>query len=192
MIIAGAVLGVFLGGRMKNMLSIKLEKVWLILLAFVIQVFLQIMAKKGIEFSTGVVLLTQGLSYASLLLTFWFNRRYLGVLIMGAGCMANAVVIMLNGGRMPVSVKILERAGLQQGVEILRAGLDAKHAVLGAGTRLSFLADVIYMPGFPGMLMRIVSVGDLITAAGLFLLVFELVTGRMLRELEVFNSERIN
>jgi hypothetical protein len=46
--------------------------------------------------------------------------------------------------------------------------------------RLAFLADVIYLPYFPGIGMRIVSIGDLVTAAGLFIFVFEAISGIMI------------
>jgi len=136
-------------------------------------------AAKGVVFSTAGSLLVQGLSYSLLLLMFWFNRHYVGMAVIGAGCFLNAAVIMLNGGRMPVGMEAVEKAGYMQGLEALKAGLDAKHTVLDAGTRLAFLADVIHIPGFPGIWIRVASIGDVVIAIGLAILVFELTSGRM-------------
>jgi hypothetical protein len=179
-IAAAVIVSILFKGRIYNLSKLRFKRVWLVFPAFIIQVVLQVIINKGYILEPTFSLLFQGISYGLLLFAFWFNRGYFGILTMGAGCFLNALVIMLNGGKMPVSAHILNRLNLFHEMEILRLGLDSKHSLLTEGARLAFLADVIYLPYFPGIGMRIVSIGDLVTAAGLFIFVFEAISGIMI------------
>jgi len=174
----GIVVGIILKGKVSNILNLKFEKVWIILLAFMIQVTAQILGYRGFDVITGNIFLIQACVFCLLFLGFWFNRQYLGILVIGAGGFLNAVVMMLNGGKMPVSLDVLASANLTEAIDMLKSGLDNKHAIINESTRLGFMADTIFIPGFPGLLMRIVSIGDLIVIAGFFLLLVEVVSGR--------------
>ncbi|GAE87108.1 hypothetical protein JCM21531_453 [Acetivibrio straminisolvens JCM 21531] len=59
---------------------------------------------------------------------------------------------------------------------MILSGADNKHVVISSTTKLKFLADVIYLPGFIGKGMGVVSIGDLVVALGLFIFIFELFT----------------
>ena len=98
---------------------------------------------------------------ASLLLVFavaaW-NRTLPGAWLIALGALSNAVVVAANGA-MPVDLA----ADLQAG----RPGaFDGAHTLLGPQTRLPFLADI-----FP-ITRGVYSVGDLVSAAGGFWIVF--------------------
>jgi hypothetical protein len=90
------------------------------------------------------------------------NRGIRGTGLVALGLLANALVVAANGA-MPVSDAAAARAGV--GVQDLVAGTDARHELAGPGTRLSWLADVVPVP----MPLRpeVVSVGDVLVAAGL-------------------------
>lgn len=177
-IAAGIGMGVLAGGSASALLDLKLKKFWLILLAFALQTLAQVAGGKGLVESELLIMLFYGVSYFLLFMGFWFNRRYLGIITMGAGCFLNALVIMLNNGRMPVSMEALEKANLKEAIKLLESGSDVKHSVMNEGTRLGFLADITYIPYFPGFLMRVVSVGDLVVTAGLFIFMYEIVRGK--------------
>ena len=81
------------------------------------------------------------------------------------GLVSNALVVAANGA-MPVSVSALARAGLEPAAAAL--GPDPRHEVLGPATRLPWLADVVALP-LP-LHAEVVSVGDLLVAAGAALL----------------------
>lgn len=105
------------------------------------------------------------------------NRRVPGAALLGLGLVGNGLVIALNAG-MPVSLDAARRAGLDLDAAALAA--DPRHAVLGAGTRLPWLADVLPFP--VPLLPEVVSVGDVLVAAGLGLAVLTAVrAGRPLR-----------
>jgi Family of unknown function (DUF5317) len=93
------------------------------------------------------------------------NTRLPGIPLVALGLLLNAVVIAANDA-MPVSRWAADRVGID--LSGIAAGLDARHAVAGAGTSLRLLGDVIpvAIPGWP----EVVSPGDVLVAAGLGLL----------------------
>jgi hypothetical protein len=91
------------------------------------------------------------------------NRAVRGTGLVALGLAANALVVGLNGA-MPVSAGAAEVAGVRP------ADLtDARHEVLGAGTRLPRLGDVV--PVRLPLRPEVVSPGDVLVAAGLAQLV---------------------
>ena len=97
------------------------------------------------------------------------NARLPGVPLMALGLLLNVLVVTANAA-MPVSVTAAQRAGLTRSE--LHLDTDAMREPSGPGTRLTRLGDVVpvALPGRP----QVVSVGDVLVAAGVGLL---LVTG---------------
>jgi hypothetical protein len=71
---------------------------------------------------------------------------------------------------MPVSVEALSRVGLLDVLPLLKSKTYVIHSVLTEHSRLKFLADVIPLPP-PYPRPRVLSVGDIIMAVGLFILI---------------------
>lgn len=80
---------------------------------------------------------------------------------------------------MPVEEGLLA-ASNQELVERLMN--DGKHVAKGAATRLAFLGDIVPMPGILGYGTQIVSIGDIITAAGVFYIVLEIIRRKKIRQ----------
>ena len=97
------------------------------------------------------------------------NARLPGVPLMALGLLLNVLVVTANAA-MPVSVTAAQRAGLTRSE--LHLDADAMREPSGPGTRLAGLGDVVpvALPWRP----QVVSVGDVLVAAGVGLL---LVTG---------------
>jgi hypothetical protein len=97
------------------------------------------------------------------------NARLPGVPLMALGLLLNVVVVTANAA-MPVSVPAAARAGIAR--HDLHLATDAMREPAGPGTRLARLGDVlpVALPRRP----QVVSVGDVLVAAGVGLL---LVTG---------------
>jgi hypothetical protein len=104
------------------------------------------------------------------------NRALVGVPLIAAGFLLNAVVIAANGA-MPVSEEAADRAGV--GITALITGDDAKHELLTDDTRLHLLADVIPVPLPTERGSNVLSFGDVVLAAGIGVLVLN---GMLLRE----------
>ncbi len=174
-VLAGICAGVFAKGRLSNLITIRFEKKWLILLAFAVQALTQVLGVNGVKWVSEYSVIIQIAVYFLFIAALWVNRHYKGILVIGLGCALNVLVMMVNGGRMPVDEGLL--AASDQ-VLFERLMNDGKHVAKGAATNLAFLGDIIPMPGILGYGTRIVSIGDIITAAGVFYLVFEVMRGK--------------
>lgn len=115
-------------------------------------------------------------SYVLLLVFIILNRQRVGFLIIGVGAVLNFLAIVANGGLMPISPATMEKAGLEDDLAELELG-DAvpltKNVLLDEGdTALQWLTDRLtwdFLGPFP-----VVSIGDVIIAAGLVVVLVEL------------------
>lgn len=119
------------------------------------------------------------LSYLLLAVFIGANRRLPGMWLLAAGFLANALVILSNGGYMPASEEALRAAGrwtlLQEA-----GGTYNNSSLIGPQTRLWFLADVFAIPaGLP--FANVFSLGDVLLALGVLVLVPGLMRARPLR-----------
>ncbi len=144
----------------------------LILAAFVIHTASRILTANGMVILNKYAFIIQLLSYGLLMSVYFRNSKYKGFLLMGTAGTLNGVVILANGGKMPVDVTLLQESE----IEFLLKGLDFNHAALTKTTKLPFLADVIHPPEILAYGMQMVSIGDIIMIPALFLLVFNMFT----------------
>ncbi|MCX8132264.1 MAG: DUF5317 domain-containing protein [Clostridia bacterium] len=175
MILSGILLGLLTGGKLSNLVEFKLEKAWIVMLAFILLVTVRIAGMKFYVLNE-YAMIANGLVAIILFIGLWYNRYYAGIWLIGAGSFMNALIILLNDGKMPVGVKVALKAGVVP--EIVKS--DIRHFVFykSSEVKLSFLADVVYLPGFIGYGMPIVSIGDLIIAAGLAVLMMQIVRNK--------------
>lgn len=158
-------------GRRPSINNIKLKKSWLLLPSLALQILSGIAEAKGLKFNIPVALIVNSAVFGFVFLLVWANRRYIGLWFIGLGALSNALVMVFNGGRMPVDISLLgDKAYLAEYVDLIVKGADNKHVVINVATKLPFLADVICIPGFLGLGMPLISIGDIIVAVGLFVL----------------------
>ncbi|BBJ27581.1 DUF5317 domain-containing protein [Athalassotoga saccharophila] len=104
------------------------------------------------------------IAYIILIIFCIANWKIKGFPFITLGAISNTVVILLNGGRMPLSKETLVLAGLPPDT------MDPKHILMGQNTILPFMGDIIPV-NFLG-LHYACSVGDLFVYTGLFLLIY--------------------
>lgn len=92
------------------------------------------------------------------------NWRVRGFPFVTIGVLSNSLVVLVNGGKMPVSKYALLLAGLPPTM------IDAKHVFMGNNIVFPFLADVIPINFLN--LHYACSVGDLMVYTGLFLMFY--------------------
>src|SRR5207253_3149965 len=91
------------------------------------------------------------------------NWRVPGIKLFGLGLAANALVMILNGGYMPVSQPAMQAAGLAERVDAIEgAGHSQKSRLIDADTTLWFLGDVIPAPA----IHKVFAVGDFAIGLG--------------------------
>jgi hypothetical protein len=117
-----------------------------------------------------------GISYALALTFVWINLSTTGMRLIGAGLIANALVIVANGGFMPVPPGAPGDANAAAAVK----GVENNVAVISPHTRLWFLGDVLETPASLPFQWAF-SVGDLALGVGVFILVQHLMCSRAVR-----------
>ncbi|CAN5183028.1 hypothetical protein BH24ACT10_BH24ACT10_14700 [soil metagenome] len=142
------------GGSLDRLGSLPLRACALVVLALLVQL---------VGTLVGGPFHPAGLALSAVLVVAFLvrNRGLRGTGLVALGLLANAVVVGLNGA-MPVRLEAAARAGT--GVQAVVLG-DSRHELEGPATRLRLLGDVIPVP-LP-VRPEVVSVGDVLVAAGL-------------------------
>jgi hypothetical protein len=159
-VVVGALLvGGVLGGHLGRLGELGLRHQSVVVVALLVQLAGGVLG--GPAYGLGLVL--------SVLLVAVFlawNRGVRGTGLVTLGLLSNALVVSLNGA-MPVSADASGRAGIT--IQDILSGADARHELAGATTHLRWLGDVVpvLLPVYP----EVVSVGDVLVAAGLAQLV---------------------
>jgi hypothetical protein len=106
------------------------------------------------------------------------NLRYRSFALILVGVGLNLLVSTINGGYMPVRIADVERAGFPAVArQLAEEGRFQKSAVLDERTQLPWLGDAIYLP-LPWGPGRMISIGDVLVAAGTFLFIQEAMLSR--------------
>ncbi len=158
------------GGSLGRLATVRFRYGWVALLAFALQVVIiysPLPQSAGILGERALLLLS---SYALLIFVVIINRELPGLPIIGLGLALNLLVMLVNGGFMPVTLQALEKAGLSH----LALGSGANARVFSAKdiilareqTHLWMLSDVfiIHWP-----FAVVFSIGDVLLAIGAFL-----------------------
>ncbi len=147
------------------------SRTWLVVAAVLPQLLIfQIPSTSGWfsdTWAAGVLVASQ----LVLLVFIWLNRDKTGILILGFGLALNLLVILLNGGLMPIAPETAR--ALYPDVPLSawqigsRPGMSKNILLLADDTRLAWLSDSILLPSwFPRN--AALSLGDLFIALGAF------------------------
>ncbi|MHB8050490.1 MAG: DUF5317 family protein [Coriobacteriia bacterium] len=169
-LVLALLLSLVTGGSLRNLEQERLRGEWLLMVLLPLQIAwprLSEMGGLGRLVSLVIWLIMMG-SLAVVLVANTGKQRMLGVA--AVGIVLNMLVIGLNGA-MPVSLRSVSEIGASRADAVAKMEADRLHEVLDAGTRLTVLSDVIAVPG-PEWHRGVVSVGDLLLAAGLSTWVF--------------------
>lgn len=145
---------------------------WLLVVAMVPQLivfFVPGVQRLAIREVASVVLVV---SQLLLLLFVWQNRNSPGFWVLGLGLFMNFVVIVINGGLMPISLETVQRLAPAANLDQLEIGErlgSSKDILLNEDQiRLAFLSDRFTFPGwFPHRVAF--SIGDILIAIGIML-----------------------
>ncbi|MFB5195088.1 DUF5317 domain-containing protein [Neobacillus sp. KR4-4] len=164
-IIISFLVGFLRKGNLRALGKLKLKWGWIFPLLLVVEltVFMFQNDSKFLGQISGSIYIVV---YVLGLLFLYMNRKNRGFILILFGVFLNFLVMVINGGRMPVSV---EAATVLDPVyiETLKDSLYAKHTMLTSSTHLGFLGDVIPISA-PYPRTQIISIGDIIMNIGIF------------------------
>ena len=152
--------------------AIPLRSAWLVVLALALQWPL-LQAQAGPVQSVKVQQALFLLSFGLLLLFAWRNRQLLGIRIFGLGMMCNLLVILANGGFMPITpetlVQINSGTRAEQWQTNVHYGYSKDIILPREQVKLWVLSDILVIPR-PFPRPTAFSLGDLLIAVGIVVL----------------------
>jgi MFS family permease len=171
-ILAGLALGLLSGGSLRNLAVVPLRWTWLIFASLLLRIATEtaLNAHVGVVETLRLPLLAG--AFALLLAGLWVNRAYPGLSLAFLGILSNGLVIVANGGYMPIWDVSLAAAGLSP-ADVNRSF----HQVVSVETpdflgRALILGDVIPVPIPFEPLQNVSSLGDVFLSLGLAFFLF--------------------
>lgn len=169
-ILLGLVLGLLAGGKLRNLAEIQLRWAWLLVVAVVLRFATEAALGAGVDIVEALRLPLLAGAFAILLIALWVNRTYPGLSLAFLGVLSNTLVILANGGFMPIWGPALTAAGLTE-ADVTRSF----HVVIDAAApdflgRLLILGDVIPVP--VSFIRNVYSLGDVFLTLGLAFFLF--------------------
>ena len=149
----------------------ELRWAWLVLLAFIPQFFAFVLPATRASFPTSWIPVVLIGSQSLLLIFSIVNIRRPGFWLLGLGLALNLLVILLNGGMMPISPETIQHLypdapfGAWQMGQRLGVGKDI--VLPAAETRLWVLSDHFSLPDWVSYKVAF-SLGDVLISAGAF------------------------
>jgi MFS family permease len=171
----GLALGVAAGGNILNLASVRMRLIQLLFLGLVVRYAAQYAIEIGVPQADALRLPLFGLGFLLLLIGLWVNREQPGLPLAFVGILLNSVVIVVNGGYMPVWEPSIVAAGLSP-ADVGSTFHRIVSATASGGIPSDFLAqvgplgDIIPIP--VPFLQNVISVGDLFLGAGLGFFLF--------------------
>jgi hypothetical protein len=161
------------GGRLQRLAHAPLRWSWLLLAGLGLQIVVDLAVGRGLLVDASLPGWSL-LFVSQVLVLAWILRNWHlpGMLLVGLGLLLNVIVVAANGA-MPVDPDAIVALGGDPS-----ALAPGKHTLLTSDTRLPWLADVWALPP----LRSVISVGDVVLAAGLLPLVHALMTYRPAEE----------
>ena len=182
-IVVGLVLGLLAGGSILNLSSVRLRWVGVLMLGVILRFGTEWLLARGYQIVELLRLPLFAAAFALLLAALWVNRAQPGMRLAFVGILANTIAIIANGGRMPIWIPSLERAGFTV------ADITSPfHTALAANLDANFfrsagpLADILPIP-FP-LVQNVASIGDVFLTVGLAFFLFATVVRGQDEELE--------
>lgn len=168
------ILGKIRGGKIGNLEKLKINKWYIFAISFFLEIISLLLITKFngslSSFLEDNFSYIHILTYVLLILGLILNSDKKGIRIVLAGTILNFIPIILNKGRMPVSIKALEFSNLYTELTLLEEGRVLTHVLADNTTKLGILSDIIPIPK-PYPLPKIISFGDILIAIGLFALI---------------------
>ena len=164
-VLLGIAVGVLRKGRIGNLGDIHIKGLWLVILAFFVQLSPLALARAGVleayllYFPFAAMVLMAGVLLLNL------DKKGFGFIV--AGTISNMLAILLNGMRMPVDFKGLEYAGLSGMIETIKDGSLINFSSMEAAEGVSqYLGKFIPLPDlYP--FAKVLSVGDILIMIGI-------------------------
>ncbi len=169
-VLVGVILALLTGGRFSRLADLDLRWPWVFVAAFAVRLGISILGVMSWQPALVAAPPLHLLSYAMLLAATVANRHLWPMWIAAGGVLANLAVIAANGGAMPAAENLVRASGQLRLLALVEAGRFPTHTLIGAHTRLPFLADCLFLPP-PYPRPCVFSPGDILITIGVVALI---------------------
>jgi uncharacterized protein YebE (UPF0316 family) len=169
--IISVILGLLRGGSFRSFSELRLNYGWIFPALLAVQLIVFI-TQNNFSWMAAISPYIFIAVYVVGLCFLWMNRDQKGIMLIWIGVLLNFIVMIANGGRMPVSLDaaaILDPAF----TTFLKEGLYAKHQILTDASVFGFLGDIIPL-SHPYPREQVISIGDVIINIGIFMFIQDL------------------
>src|ERR1700680_3781804 len=165
-LVIGVAAGVVTGGKLGNLSTLRFRWPYFVLLVLVVKEVVLLTPLNRID---GTQFVYAASLSALVGWTIWHIDLLPGVWLVSVGSALNLVVVLANGGRMPVSRELAARGSHL----LIDRGFVGQYVLMGPHTNLSWLADWVSLPGPVGAVVyEAYSPGDFVVALGIALVTF--------------------
>ena len=154
-LVAGLAIGAATGGKLGNLAHLRFRWPWFVLAVLLIREAILFRPLNGID---GIQYIYVAALAGLVAWTFLHARMLKGVWLVAAGAALNLLVVVANGGRMPVAPAL---AGA-----LVQRNHFGQYVLMGSNTNLNWLSDWITVSG-PVGIRGAYSPGDLVVALGI-------------------------
>ncbi|QUH24701.1 DUF5317 domain-containing protein [Serpentinicella alkaliphila] len=170
------VIGKLRGGKLNNLLRLKINWMVLIIIAALVQSLGAIIVAKELtpywKLINDYGIWLQLVVYILLFCAVIKNYHLKGMSFILIGILLNFIVIMSNGGRMPVDIKGIEHMLSAESLNILQNAKSLTHVAASESTKFLILGDIIHLKR-PYPLPKSLSIGDIFKMIGIFKLIYK-------------------
>lgn len=170
-VVLSVLVALLLRRPLSRLADVRLCHPWLILIAILLQIVMFTEPLGPVLAHAHVIPVLNTATYVLVLVFCLLNFRVRSLLVVAVGCFLNGLAIIANGGYMPADPVSAGHVVH----DLVESGIVNNSRALDESTRLPFLTDIFHMPSWMP-LANVFSVGDIVVAIGVFLLLQELIT----------------
>lgn len=168
-IIVAIIIGFLSKGSLSNLKYIRIKGIAFIFASFAVELVAKILLKMNM-IELGVISFTlHFITYMLIFIMIFKNKHSLGMKFLGIGTLLNAIVILCNGGIMPIGTNALKQLEIP-----LTSDIEGMYHIANEATRLLYLGDIL--PVHLWKIGFIVSVGDIFIMIGLIVIIVQTMT----------------
>ncbi|MDO5715040.1 MAG: DUF5317 family protein [Tissierellia bacterium] len=179
MLIESILIALFLvyitNGQWKNLFQFQFKKIYLPITGILVFLFLQLFTSvdfgKITDFCINNFYYFHLLSILLIIIGLLFNLELRSMYVILLGFILNFIPLFVNG-KMPVSIKALEKISNTKSYHIIMAGRSLSHGVF-EHPKFFILSDIFPLPS-PYYQPKIISVGDILIHLGIILIILEI------------------
>ena len=167
-ILIAIIIGFIRGGSFKRFADIRFRMGWIFPVLLFIQLTIFYFQNK-VAWVGHISNLSFMAIYVVGLTFLWVNRHHTHFKTIFIGVCLNFIVMVINGGRMPVSMGAAAVIDPHY-LEATKNALYAKHTIVTNSTKLAFLGDILPLSA-PYPREQAISIGDVVMNIGVFLFI---------------------